>query len=92
MPGGGVGVSTRVATTTIEEWAKKVSEETERHLPLIALLKKKGREMKLSGGRNIVRPLAYQENGTYTRFSGYGTLNNQAVNAPCIMAAIWACA
>lgn len=43
MPGGGVGISTRVATTTIEQWAKKVSEETERHLPLLALLKKKGR-------------------------------------------------
>lgn len=52
MPGGGVGVSTRVATTTIEEWAKKVSEETERHLPLIALLKKKGRiEYGHSGGQ-----------------------------------------
>jgi hypothetical protein len=58
MPGGGVGVSSRVATTTIEEWAKKVSEETERHLPLIGLLKKKGRiEYGCSGGqfRWIVR-------------------------------------
>lgn len=40
---GGAGITPRVAETTIEQWAKKVGEETERHLPLLALLKKKGR-------------------------------------------------
>ena len=43
MAGGGVGTSLRVAQATIEEWAKKVSEETEKNLILLAMLKKKGR-------------------------------------------------
>lgn len=49
---GGVGVSLRVAKTTIEEWGKKVSEETVKYLPLMALLKKRGRiEKGCSGGQ-----------------------------------------
>ena len=40
---GGLGVSPRVAATTIEEWAKVVSEEAEKHLPHIALMRKRGR-------------------------------------------------
>ena len=40
---GGLGSSPRVAATTIEEWAKVVSEEAEKHLPHIALMRKKGR-------------------------------------------------
>lgn len=58
MAGGGVGTNTRVAKVTIEEWAKMVSEETEKHLPLLALMKKKGRiKTGCSGGqmRWIVR-------------------------------------
>ncbi len=52
MAGGGVGTSTRVASTTIEQWQKKVNDETSRHLPLLALLKKKGRvEYGNSGGQ-----------------------------------------
>jgi hypothetical protein len=39
---GGIGVTERLAMTTIEEWAKVVSEETERFLVLPALMKKKG--------------------------------------------------
>jgi hypothetical protein len=52
MAGGGVGVSPRVAATTIEEWAKVVSEEAEKHLPHIALMKSKGRikQGQASGG------------------------------------------
>lgn len=40
---GGLGVSQRVAKTTIEEWARVVSEETEKHLPLIKLMRSRGR-------------------------------------------------
>lgn len=49
---GGLGVSQRVAKTTIEEWARVVSEETEKHLPLIKLLRERGRikQGKASGG------------------------------------------
>src|SRR5690606_37237571 len=43
MAGGGVGVTTRVAKTTIEEWTKMVSELTTKYLIVLALLKKKGR-------------------------------------------------
>lgn len=40
---GGLGISSRVAKTTIEEWARVVSEETEKHLPLIKLMRSRGR-------------------------------------------------
>ena len=66
MAGGGVGVTQRVAETTIEEWARKVSEETEKHLVLLALMKKKGRiETGCSGGQTrwVVRVDDHELNG-----------------------------
>lgn len=41
--GDGIGVSERVAQTTIAEWAKKVGEELTRNLVLLSMLQKKGR-------------------------------------------------
>lgn len=46
---GGIGSTERVAQTTIEEWSKKVSEETERLLVLIAMLRARGR---ITGGHS----------------------------------------
>lgn len=40
---GGLGVSERVALTTIEEWSKKVSDLVIRRLILLAMMQKKGR-------------------------------------------------
>lgn len=49
---GGIGTSERVAKTTIEEWAKTVSEQTEKYLVLLALMKKKGKiKYGCSGGQ-----------------------------------------
>lgn len=69
---------TEIISSTLSQHPSEIADAVSAHNAGLRLLKRKGREMKLSGGRNIVRPVAYQENGTYTRFSGYGTLNNQA--------------
>ncbi len=69
---------TEIISSTLSQHPSEIADAVSAHNAGVYMLKKKGREMKLSGGRNIVRPLAYQENGTYTRYSGYGTLNNQA--------------
>lgn len=48
---GGLGITERVALTTIEEWTKTVSEQTEKYLVLLALMKSKGKiKYKCSGG------------------------------------------
>ena len=49
---GGLGISQRVALTTIEEWAREVNDEAIRMLPLLALMQAKGRvkQGEASGG------------------------------------------
>jgi len=42
---------------------------------LLARLSKRGKVKPVSGGRTIVRELAYAENSTYQRYSGYELLN-----------------
>jgi hypothetical protein len=42
MAGGGVGTSERVMQVTIEEWSKEVSEETEKNLIQLAMMKSEG--------------------------------------------------
>ena len=80
---GGVGSSERIVKTTIEEWSKKVSEQTVRHLPLLGLLKKKGRiEDGCSGGqfRWAIRKKDHQLQGfpdmTPVQFKRVNTLEN----------------
>ncbi len=43
MPGQGIGISKRVAQTTIAKWGQLVSEQTEQRYVLLAMMKKKGR-------------------------------------------------
>lgn len=64
---GGTGISPRVAKVTIEEWSRTVSEEAEKHLPLLALMRKRGRikQGDASGGgmRWVVRVKDHQLTG-----------------------------
>lgn len=64
--GDGIGVSERVAQTTIAEWAKKVGEETTRNLILFAMMQKKGKiSYGHSGGqmRWVVRKAEHPTSG-----------------------------
>ena len=64
-----------IITTTIRNRSKKLADNMSDNNALLYRLKEKGKVKPFSGGRNIVQELAYAENGTYTRYSGYDTLN-----------------
>lgn len=61
MAGEGVGVSERVAATTISQWAKMVSELTEQRYILLSLLKSKGRISYGNSGGEIRWPFRYKD-------------------------------
>lgn len=69
---------TEVVSSTLRNHPGEIADAVENHNGLLSYLRKAGKITKEDGGYNIARPLAYQENGTYTRYSGYGTLNNQS--------------
>lgn len=64
-----------LATTTLRNRSKKLSDNFSRQTALFDRLKKKGNVKPFSGGRSIVRELAYAANGTTKRYSGYETLD-----------------
>lgn len=71
-------VFTEVVSSTLRNHPSEIADAVTNHCGLLTYLKRKGRITKESGGYAIARSLSYQENGTYTRYSGYGTLNNSA--------------
>lgn len=64
-----------LVTTTIRNRTKKLADNMTDNTALFSRLKSKGNVKTVSGGRNITHELAYAENSTFTRFSGYDTLN-----------------
>jgi hypothetical protein len=70
---------TEMVTTTLREHPKAISDNVSDHNALYSRLNKKGRVSRsLDGGYEIVEPLEYAENSTFTRYSGYDPLNIQA--------------
>lgn len=69
-------VFTETVSSTLRNHPSEIADAVSNHNGLLTYLKKRGKITKESGGYVIARNLAYQENGTYTRYSGYGTLNN----------------
>lgn len=65
---------TELVTRVHANFMKKKDNVTN-HNALLTRLKEKGRKVTLDGGREIVEPIFYQENGTYQRYSGFDTLN-----------------
>lgn len=66
-----------IVTTTLRNHPGTIADNVTEHNALLTRLKKKGK-VKKSGGYEIVMPLDYAENSTYTRYSGYDTLNISA--------------
>jgi hypothetical protein len=71
-------VFTELVSTTYRNHKKEVADNVSTHNALYKRLTEKGRIRLEDGGLSIVCPLEYAENSTYTRYSGYDTLNIQA--------------
>lgn len=60
-----------IVTTTLRNRSGKLADNYTNNNAIMYRLNEKGRVKTFDGGRTIVEELAYQENGTYTRYSGY---------------------
>ena len=70
------GTFTEMVTTTLREHPNEISDNVSNHNALYDRLVKKGKIKKTTdGGYEIVRPLDYEENSTYQRYSGWDNLN-----------------
>lgn len=66
---------TQMVATTLREHPNSLSDAVSAHNALYGRLKAKKRVVTVDGGYEIVEPLAYAENSTYTRYSGLQALN-----------------
>lgn len=66
---------TEIVTTTLRNRTGKLADNVSKNNALLSRLKKRGNVKTVSGGRTIVQELEYAENGTFTRYSGYETIN-----------------
>lgn len=65
-----------MVTTTMRKHYRKTVDNVTKHNGLLTVLKERGNiKTDASGGYEIAIPLSYAENSTYTRYSGYDTLN-----------------
>lgn len=64
-----------IVTTTLRNRSGKLADNVTDNNAILRELSKRGKIMPFDGGRTIVQELEYAENGTYTRYSGYETLN-----------------
>lgn len=67
-----------LATTTLRRRSKKLADNVSNNTALLMRVTQRGNNRPFSGGRTIVEELDYAENSTYTRYSGYQTLNISA--------------
>lgn len=73
-------VFSELVSTTYRKHYKDVADNVSKNNALFKRLTTKGRLRLEDGGLSIVTPLEYQANSTYTRYSGFDTLNIQAVD------------
>ena len=71
---------TELVTTTLRAHPTEVADNVSTHNSFYRYLKARDQVKTISGGYEIVRPIDYQNNATYQRFSGYDTLNVNASN------------
>ena len=67
-----------IATVALRSRTGKLADNVTRNNALLARLKERGRKKTFSGGRTIVEEIAYAMNSTYTRYSGYQTIDTSA--------------
>lgn len=71
---------TELVSTTYRNHKKEVADNMSNHNALYRRIAEKGKARTEDGGLSIVLPLEYADNSTYQRYSGYDTLNIQAVD------------
>lgn len=64
-----------IVSTTLRNRSGVVADNMSKNNALLYRLSKRGKVKPVSGGRTIVRELAYAENSTFQRYSGYELLN-----------------
>lgn len=64
-----------IVTTTLENRSKKLADNVTNNNALLQRLESKGKIKPADGGTKIMQELEYGENGTFTWYSGYDTLN-----------------
>lgn len=71
---------TELVSTTYRNHSKEVADNVSKHNALYRRIAEKGKARTEDGGLSIVLPLEYAVNSTYQRYSGYDTLNINAVD------------
>jgi len=66
---------TELVTTTLRNRSGELADNVTKNNALLKRLRAKGRVKPVSGGRTIVQQMAFAENGTFKRYSGYETVN-----------------
>jgi hypothetical protein len=66
---------TELVTTTLRNRSGELADNVTKNNALLKKLRGKGRVKPVSGGRTIVQEIAFAENGTFKRYSGYETVN-----------------
>lgn len=74
------GAWTELAATTYRRHESEVADNVTKHNALLRRLTEKGRIRREDGGLSIVAPLEYASNSTYQRYSGFDSLNINAVD------------
>lgn len=64
-----------IVTTTLENRSGKLADNVTNNNALLKRLEGKGKRRTADGGTRILQELEYGENGTFTWYSGYDTLN-----------------
>lgn len=64
-----------LVTTTLYDRRTTLADNVTKNNAILYQLEKKGKRRDFTGGRQMVEPIFYAENSTYTRYSGYDTLN-----------------
>lgn len=77
---GNFGVFSELVTTTYRNHSKEVADNVTNHNALFRKLDESGNVRLEDGGLSIVQPLEYATNSTYQRYSGFDTLNINAVD------------
>lgn len=77
---GAFNVFSELVTTTFRNHSKEIADNVTKHNALFRRLNESGRIRMEDGGLSIVMPLEYAVNSTYQRYSGYDTLNINAVD------------
>ena len=66
-----------IVTTTLRNRSGVVADNVTKNNALLARLRSRGKKKPWTGGRTITQEIAYQENGTFKRYSGFDLLNVQ---------------